>query len=165
MTATQQLQSLARLALLRSDTAGKQQRHVMYLASDSRTAQFAVRRPGDIVRPSDAIRLVAASCHASILGLQCERHGKIGHLAGLNYIRRSLRERAAEMQAGKLQVHHDSRLARSDIIEGYLRPMKVLQLFLRSAFCLPSRPALKTALHDNCEQQAHASMVTTRQCF
>lgn len=64
MTATQQLQALARLALLRSDTAG------------------------------------------------------------INYIRRTLRASAARVQAGNLQVHHDSRLARADVIDGYLRPMK-----------------------------------------
>ena len=46
--------------------------------------------------------------------------------AGLNYIRRSLRERAAEVQAGKMQMHHQRSLSQAEaVVEGYLRPMRV----------------------------------------
>jgi hypothetical protein len=52
--------------------------------------------------------------------------------AGLNYIRRSLRERAAEVQAGKMQMHHQKSLSQANaVVEGYLRPMRVCEIVCR----------------------------------
>lgn len=66
--------------------------------------------------------------------------------AGLNYIRRSLRERAAEVQAGKMQMHHQKRLSQANaVVEGYLRPMRVC-CRICCQYHYESRPD-KTACH------------------
>lgn len=65
--------------------------------------------------------------------------------AGLNYIRKTLRARAAEVRAGQLQVYHDSRLAGADVVDGYLRPMQV-----SPHVCVDNVFALKPALVFQC---------------